>query len=235
MFFATWNCILIPIGVAFSPAWNNSDAMFIVNALIDIAFLLDIFVNFRTTFLNAGSGEEVSNPKRICINYIKLRFWIDVITTIPFDTVFELLVIELDEQGSSFFSLLSVMKLVRVLRLGRIIAYMRVREHIKAGFRLCKLIFFLLLYLHLLACFWFYIVDRDKEWIPPLDWVWVSTDLYEQPFSFKYLSSLYHAIMTLAGSDLGPRGYTQTVICAIAVFMGAIINANIFGELTVLL
>jgi hypothetical protein len=39
----------------------------------------------------------------------------------------------------------------------------------------------------------------------------------------------------LTGNDVGPRGYTQTIFVAIIVTLGAIINANIFGELAVIL
>lgn len=39
----------------------------------------------------------------------------------------------------------------------------------------------------------------------------------------------------LTGNDLGPRGSFQTAAIAFFVFIGAIINANIFGELAVLL
>ena len=96
MVFATWNCILIPIQVAFKPAWASEDYMFLVNALIDLVFLLDIFVNLRTTYLDYTTGEEVSNPKRICFKYIRLRFWIDLVTTVPFDTFFEIFLFDFD-------------------------------------------------------------------------------------------------------------------------------------------
>ena len=71
--------------------------------------------------------------------------------------------------------------------------------------------------------------------MPPLDYVWVMTTFYEEGVWFQYFSSVYHAILMLTGNDLGPRGTFQTIFISSAVFMGAIINANIFGELAVLL
>ena len=27
------------------------------------------------------------------------------------------------------------------------------------------------MYVHFIACIWFYLIDRKKEWIPPLDYI----------------------------------------------------------------
>ena len=42
-----------------------------------------------------------------------------------------------------------------------------------------KLVFFLVMYLHCLACIWFLIVKQDQNWMPPLDYVHLETNLYE--------------------------------------------------------
>lgn len=46
--------------------------------------------------------------------------------------------------------------------------------------------------------------------------------------------SFYHSVLVLAGNDIGPRNTIQIIFCATLVTVGAIINANIFGELAVL-
>jgi hypothetical protein len=55
---------------------------------VDVLFLFDILVNFRTTFYNTR-GEEVYNPKQIATNYIKSSFLLDILSCIPFDDIFE--------------------------------------------------------------------------------------------------------------------------------------------------
>ena len=40
--------------------------------------------------------------------------------------------------------------------------------------------------------------------------------------------------MLLTGNDIGPRGTTQIIFCSGGLFCGALINANMFGELAVL-
>jgi len=93
---------------------------------------------------------------------MKFRFWIDFLAAVPFDTVGNFVIVDLmGREELPILSIFGVLKLVRVLRLGRIIAYMRVIDSVKASFRLAKLIFFLILYLHLVGCFWFFVVKQD--------------------------------------------------------------------------
>lgn len=42
-------------------------------------------VNFRTTYINVKTGGEVTQSKRIAVNYLKNYFVIDVLATFPFD------------------------------------------------------------------------------------------------------------------------------------------------------
>ena len=52
-----------------------------------LAFLLDIVVNFRTSFVNKH-GDEIFEPKLIAQRYIVGgRFFIDVLATFPFDYI----------------------------------------------------------------------------------------------------------------------------------------------------
>ncbi len=86
-----------------------------------------------------------------------------MLATIPFDTLAELI---LGKAG--FFKAFGALKLVRVLRLSRIITYLRSKEEIKALLKLIKLIFYLMLYLHCFACAWWLVVKEKKTWISTL-------------------------------------------------------------------
>lgn len=70
--------------------------------------------------------------------------------------------------------------------------------------------------------------------MPPLDYVWVKTDFYEYNKTRQYWLSLYHAILMLTGNDLGPRGSYQVIYISLALMGGAFINAQLFGELALI-
>jgi len=112
---------------------------------VNVVFFGDIIINFRTTYFHPKTGKEVTNLWVIAWNYIKLRFWLDFLATIPFDTGAELLIANTNSGALQLFSLL---KLVRVLRLNRLISIMRVKDDIKLSLRFLKLTFFLMIYLH---------------------------------------------------------------------------------------
>lgn len=56
----------------------------IVDLIVDIMFIVDIIINFRTTYVNEND-EVVSHPGKIAIYYFKGWFAIDMVAAIPFD------------------------------------------------------------------------------------------------------------------------------------------------------
>lgn len=51
---------------------------------VDVTFVIDILINFRTTFVN-GQDEVVSHPGRIAVHYLRGWFLIDLVAAVPFD------------------------------------------------------------------------------------------------------------------------------------------------------
>ena len=108
----------------------------------------------------------------MAILYLKGRFWLDVLSTVPFEFLF----------GSNgvfaVFKLFGLLKVVRVTRISRIINLMNVKADFKMILRLTNLVYFLLLYIHFSACIWWYTIKDTKIWIPPMDYMYLKTDTY---------------------------------------------------------
>jgi len=119
-----------------------------INAAIDFVFMIDVVVNFRITYISKKTGEEEFGLKNIAINYLKGRFWIDILASMPFDVV-TLFIISSNKTQTMYFQAFGLLKLVRITRLSRIIMYLNLRDDIKISLKLAKLIFFLILFLHL--------------------------------------------------------------------------------------
>ena len=59
-----------------------------LNIFIDCCFWVDIAIAFRTTFKHPITGAEVIDLKKIAANYFfRGTFWIDLLSTIPFETI----------------------------------------------------------------------------------------------------------------------------------------------------
>ena len=59
----------------------------IISTLADITFYVDIFVAFRTTFVDPITGEEEKNSKLMAREYLWGHFSLDLISVIPFESI----------------------------------------------------------------------------------------------------------------------------------------------------
>lgn len=175
MFLALFNCLFVPLEVAFDNPMFESAGFIVINSLIDFIFFIDIIICFRTIYLD-DKGQEIFDNKMIAINYFKTSFIIDVLATIPFDTIlstneqYKVYKINIKKTGGvPWVDLLGIFKLGRLLRLNDIISFMKATDDVKSSLKLIKLILFLFVYIHIFACFWWFMVNFDKVWIPPID------------------------------------------------------------------
>lgn len=60
-----------------------------IDFIIDFIFLIDIFIAFRTVFIDDQGDEEV-RPNKIAARYLKSSFIIDLLSTIPFEPLIQL-------------------------------------------------------------------------------------------------------------------------------------------------
>jgi len=102
----------------------------------------------------------VFESKKSAIVYLKSRFFIDVVSTVPVDTISEYIF----NTKNKNLSLFSTLKLVRVTRVSRMISRLNVARETKHVLKLIQLVFFLVMYLHILGCVWFWIVVIDDVW-----------------------------------------------------------------------
>ena len=67
-----------------SPYLYTSGPLAIIDLIVDITFIIDIMINFRTTYVNKND-QIVAHPGKIALHYFKGWFLIDVVAAIPFD------------------------------------------------------------------------------------------------------------------------------------------------------
>lgn len=230
---AIYNCFSIPLKIAFDPPILDEAGFEIADNIIDFLFVLDILVAFRTTFYDMETGDEVFVAKETANAYFKSRFLIDFVSTVPIDTVGYIFT----GSKNPTLQLFSLLKLVRVTRLSRIIARLNVPADLKNYMKLFQLIFMIILYMHCQGCAWFFIVMMDEKWKAALDGPDPTADYYsnETPFLRKYLTAFYSSILLLTSNDLGPVGRFQTLFVVCCILMGSIANANIFGNMALLI
>ena len=118
----------------------------IVHISVDIMFIIDILINFRTTYVSEND-EVVSAPSKIAVHYFRGWFIIDLVAAIPFD----LLLFGSDtDETTTLIGLLKTARLLRLVRVARKID--RYSEYGAAVLILLMATFALIA--HWLACIW---------------------------------------------------------------------------------
>ncbi|XP_078002287.1 voltage-gated inwardly rectifying potassium channel KCNH7 [Phascolarctos cinereus] len=116
----------------------------VVDLIVDIMFIIDILINFRTTYVNQNE-EVVSDPAKIAIHYFKGWFLIDMVAAIPFDL---LIFGSGSDETTTLIGLLKTARLLRLVRVARKLD--RYSEYGAAVLMLLMCIFALIA--HWLAC-----------------------------------------------------------------------------------
>lgn len=199
--------------------------------LTDAVFYIDILVNFFTSFINVSTGDEIYGHGMIAENYIyNGPFLIDLISTLPLDKIFS---------DSTVAKVFGILKIQRIRRISKIIGQLNQTQETKAFLKVALMVFFLILYIHILACIlWFTFtipIDGTKEvWIPEADFIYAETKLFRESFSKQYLSMCYHAIMVFGINEVAPIRDNEVIVVVIMMVVSAMANAYIFGEMAVL-
>ncbi|XP_040004415.1 potassium voltage-gated channel subfamily H member 8 [Xiphias gladius] len=121
--------------------------------LVEILFILDIVLNFRTTFVST-SGQVVYDARSICVHYVTTWLFVDLIAALPFDLLYAFNV-------SVYFGV-HLLKTVRLLRLLRLLQKLeRYSQYSAVVLTLLMSMFALLA--HWMACVWYFIGRREIE------------------------------------------------------------------------
>ncbi|NXV31557.1 KCNH1 protein, partial [Rissa tridactyla] len=269
-----YTAILVPYNVSFKTKQNNV-AWLVVDSIVDVIFLVDIVLNFHTTFVGPA-GEVISDPKLIRMNYLKTWFVIDLLSCLPYDVInaFEnvdevSILVPLPpinyylmaggrwwrEERSGISSLFSSLKVVRLLRLGRVAR--KLDHYIEYGAAVLVLLVCVFgLAAHWLACIWYSIgdyevIDEDTNTIRTESWLYQLGMSIGTPYRFNtsgfgkweggpskdsvYISSLYFTMTSLTSVGFGniaPTTDGEKIFAVAMMMIGSLLYATIFGNVT---
>ena len=69
--FAIWNCIQVPYSLAFDVGIDSNIYTLCFNLFTDFIFIVDVIINFLTTYISEETGIESFSFKEISIQYLK--------------------------------------------------------------------------------------------------------------------------------------------------------------------
>ncbi|KAI5611706.1 potassium voltage-gated channel subfamily H member 5, partial [Silurus asotus] len=270
-----YTAIMVPYNVSFKTKQNNVTWL-VLDSVVDVIFLVDIVLNFHTTFVGPG-GEVISDPKLIRMNYLKTWFVIDLLSCLPYDIInaFEnvdevsitntfLMQSEIVERNNGFFlhplfqgisSLFSSLKVVRLLRLGRVAR--KLDHYLEYGAAVLVLLVCVFgLVAHWLACIWYSIgdyevIDKNSNTIKKDSWLYQLATTTGSPYRYNtsgsgrleggpgkhtlYISSLYFtmtSLTTIGFGNIAPTTDGEKIFSVAMMMGGSLLYATIFGNVT---
>jgi len=131
-----------------------------------------------------------------------------------------------------------MVKLGRLLRLGRMISYLNVNKSLQFGAKIGELLFLLVLCVHCIACGWFALVRYRETWIPPKDVDYLGKEpFYTGTETEQYTLVFLYAVLTLVGNDLLPTfsSSLEVMMAALTILMGCIIVGTVIGQFSLVL
>ena len=206
-----YNAVFCPFHLAFNVEMGAFHEL--MYRVVDVVFIVEIFVNFNTGFYDAGNN-LVMDRQRISDRYITSWFSIDVISSIPLDLIFR------ESSVTDSVSALRLTKLLRMFKLMKMLSVLRVHRVHRAfnnrwdgmpqiRYALLDILGYVLMtlvYAHWFACVFFFVVKidgvEDHAWfeVAKQKGIWEG-ELMSDPYT-EYSLSLYHAVMVMFTIDM---------------------------------
>ncbi|XP_043598435.1 potassium voltage-gated channel subfamily H member 6 isoform X11 [Bombus pyrosoma] len=226
----------------------SDDPIVIIDFIVDVTFIVDIIINFRTTFVNSND-EVVSHPAKIAVHYLKGWFIIDLVAAIPFDLF--LVGSHTDELGldkDETTTLIGLLKTARLLRLVRVARKIdRYSEYGAAVLLLLMGTF--ALSAHWMACIWYAIGNAERPTLKSkVGWLDIlANDTHQFYFHnntggpsirSRYITALYFTFSSLTSVGFGnvaPNTDAEKIFTIIVMLIGSLMYASIFGNVSAII
>ncbi|XP_072425637.1 voltage-gated inwardly rectifying potassium channel KCNH2-like [Chiloscyllium punctatum] len=214
----------------------------VVDLIVDIMFIIDILINFRTTYVNSND-EVVSHPVSIAVHYFKGWFLIDMVAAIPFDL---LIFRSGSDERTILIGLLKTARLLRLVRVARKLD--RYSEYGAAVLFLLMCTFALIA--HWLACIWYAIGNMERTFLQPkIGWLDSLGEQIDKPYTEndtssgpsikdKYVTALYFTFSSLTSVGFGnvsPNTNSEKIFSICVMLIGSLMYASIFGNVSAII
>jgi len=224
------------------------------NLLVDVTFLVDIVINFRTGFFE--EGQFVIDSTRIARKYLTGSFTIDLIGSFPLSLV--LIAMDDDGENNAAARLNRQLRFLRIVKLNRLLRLVKLSKNLRhvemvikfnpSVMRLTKLFIMMLLFSHWLGCAWWFVADLEltgtcetiagvisaacaepsNAWQPSAELL--RSDKLGRQWSAAFFWGV-GMVTAMVPYDIQPETEIEVWVTAISMFIGLLLNAFAIGSM----
>ena len=227
---ALYSLMFIPINISTSICINKYIVQNIINYFMDLMYIFDLILSFFRPYYNF-EDQLVYNNNKIIFHYLSSYFFIDLICSIPFYSIFNIMYnekncfkINLSIKLNNLYRIFEIFKSLKCIKImskkrnsgiNTIIKIIDYYSFFDYKFY-CKLFLFLFA-LHITACLHIFI---SRNSLP--NWI-ISNNLIESSYITIYFTSLYFIITTLTTvgyGDITGKTYKEFVFQIFLLIIG---------------
>ena len=221
----TYTAVTLPIFLSYSV--SIPPAVQGLEISMDVVFLVDIALNFRTAVIE--EGRLILDKKGIARHYFSKWFPVDLAGSLPWEITFRIITLVGSSSGgvnmnTSLLTIFKMLKVPKLLRLGRLFKFLERFEGAANIGRILMLMLFMTFFVHVISCLWFLISSSSGGWL--------ESKGYHRDTAWEelYGVNFYAALMMLMGDSTDPITQGELAYSSCIVLLGACMNATIFAN-----
>ncbi|XP_033108885.1 uncharacterized protein LOC117110323 isoform X2 [Anneissia japonica] len=223
-------------------------ALWVVNYALDITCYVDMYLKFHMAF-NNSNNVQVTHPLSTAKHYLRTNFVIDLLAIFPTELIAYAVLRSFIGDSVHIYALVRLNRLLQLYRVPLAFNYLESGvERETDSIRKVKFLFYLLIFIHLLACAWYFNAcppittkevpdDRFKtnsHYCYTNSWTnYTALDFGSKSIGVQYVISLYWASATGASvgyGDIHANNVNEMVLALFSMIMGIVFFGYIIAS-----
>jgi len=245
-----YRLIFIRFYAAASEEVQETDVWIAFDGMVDVMFIVDLWIQFLFTYTNER-GKEVGSPRKIACRYLTGWFWVNMISCIPEDAASAFYAFFAGEESIEANNSQKTVRLMRMQRMTKIVRMLRLAKLTQLTERLnldtyiqrykvvavLNTLFGLIWVVHVMACGWYLCATLHEDVLE----TWLARRLvgineemllHGDPFD-QWAHAMYFifSVFTTVGfGDISAFTTGEIMYVTLTMMVGAVVHSIIIGQ-----